>query len=100
MANLVHKRVSTGQQPTARKNLALEETGIEDPVVLKEDPPRPRGQQGGRRPAMATGKTDAVRTAYLEGRSTAALAREHSVSRGAIRSAVADLMLEPHRHRA
>ncbi|MER6522819.1 resolvase [Streptomyces sp. NPDC060334] len=33
-----------------------------------------------------------MRTAYLEGRSIAALARDHSVSRGAIRTAVADLM--------
>ncbi|MER5908553.1 hypothetical protein ABT150_52755 [Streptomyces mirabilis] len=31
-------------------------------------------------------------TAYLEGRSIAALARQHSVSRGAIRTAIADLM--------
>ncbi|MFI6597397.1 hypothetical protein ACIBHX_14165 [Nonomuraea sp. NPDC050536] len=44
-----------------------------------------------RRPA---GKTDAVRTAYLEGRPIAALAREHGVSRGAIRTTVADLMPE------
>jgi hypothetical protein len=35
-----------------------------------------------------------VRTAYLEGRSIAALAREHGVSLGAIRTAVADLMPE------
>ena len=41
---------------------------------------------------MAATKTDAVRTTYLEGRSIAALAREHGVSRGAIRTAVADLM--------
>ncbi|MEW2624717.1 resolvase [Streptomyces sp. NPDC048106] len=33
-----------------------------------------------------------MRTAYLEGRSIAALARDHGVSRGAIRTAVADLM--------
>lgn len=32
------------------------------------------------------------RTAYLEGRSIAALARDHGVSRGAIRTAVADLL--------
>ncbi|MEU3937803.1 hypothetical protein AB0E85_38135 [Streptomyces sp. NPDC029044] len=51
-----------------------------------------KGNKGGRRPAVATDKTDAVRAAYLEGRSIAALAREHSVSRGAIRTAVADLM--------
>ncbi|MFJ7069716.1 resolvase [Streptomyces sp. NPDC101115] len=33
-----------------------------------------------------------MRTAYLEGRSIAALAREHGVSRGAIRTAAADLL--------
>ncbi|MGW3563792.1 recombinase family protein [Streptomyces sp. NPDC000941] len=53
-----------------------------------------KGSKGGRRPAVKAGKTDAVRTAYLEGRSIAALAREHGVSRGAIRTAVADLMPE------
>ncbi|TGB13181.1 recombinase family protein [Streptomyces sp. MZ04] len=53
-----------------------------------------KGSKGGRRPAVPTQKTDAVRTAYLEGRSIAALAREHGVSRGAIRTAVADLMPE------
>ncbi|SNT35784.1 hypothetical protein SAMN05216276_103671 [Streptosporangium subroseum] len=41
---------------------------------------------------MAAEKTGDVRTAYLEGRSIAALARDHGVSRGAIRTAVADLM--------
>ncbi|MGV9910213.1 resolvase [Streptomyces tendae] len=35
-----------------------------------------------------------MRTAYLEGRSIAALARDHRVSRGAIRTAVADLLPE------
>ncbi|WP_338899902.1 recombinase family protein [Streptomyces sp. TG1A-60] len=53
-----------------------------------------KGNKGGRRPAISAGKTDAVRTAYLEGRSIAALAREHGVSRGAIRTVVADLMPE------
>ncbi|URN11259.1 resolvase [Streptomyces radiopugnans] len=33
-----------------------------------------------------------MRTAYLAGRSVAALARDHGVSRGAIRTAVADLL--------
>ncbi|MDN3271389.1 hypothetical protein [Streptomyces sp. MA15] len=37
MANLVCKRVSTDQQPTARQNLVLDEAGIDDPVVLEED---------------------------------------------------------------
>ncbi|MFJ8187256.1 recombinase family protein [Streptomyces sp. NPDC096105] len=202
MANLVCKRVSTDQQPTARQNLVLDEAGIDDPVVLKEDGgtssrlhplQRPKsgelltcarpgdtvhisgmfrlvrgtghildvldvlhrdqvalrvhdgafsamdltarhprtgellstvkftvqtlaaagelqrdlqreltydglraaeakGSKGGRRPAVAADKTDTVRTAYLEGRSIAALARDHRVSRGAIRTAVADLM--------
>nr|WTB34147.1 hypothetical protein OG781_35735 [Streptomyces sp. NBC_00830] len=50
-----------------------------------------KGRKGGR-PAVAAGETDTVRTAYLEGRSIAALARQHEVSRGAIRTAVADLM--------
>lgn len=36
------------------------------------------------------GKTDAVRTAYLEGQSLAALARAYDVSRGAIRTAIAE----------
>ncbi|WP_406425613.1 recombinase family protein [Streptomyces sp. NBC_01589] len=53
-----------------------------------------KGNKGGRRPAVPAGKTDAVRTAYLEGRSIAALARDHDVSRGAIRTAVADLLPE------
>ncbi|MEU6488664.1 resolvase [Streptomyces sp. NPDC046887] len=35
-----------------------------------------------------------MRTAYLEGRSIAALARDHRVSRGAIRTAIADLLPE------
>ncbi|MGY4745840.1 hypothetical protein [Streptomyces sp. ATMOS53] len=53
-----------------------------------------KGNKGGRRPAVPADKTDAVRTAYLEGRSIAALARDHDVSRGAIRTAVADLLPE------
>ncbi|MCX5095805.1 recombinase family protein [Streptomyces sp. NBC_00365] len=53
-----------------------------------------KGHKGGRRPAVTAAKTDAVRTAYREGRSIAALARDHGVSRGAIRTAVADLMPE------
>ncbi|GAA3940854.1 hypothetical protein GCM10022244_56090 [Streptomyces gulbargensis] len=53
-----------------------------------------KGNKGGRRPAVPAGKTEAVRTAYLEGRSIAALARDHGVSRGAIRTAVADLLPE------
>ncbi|WP_330334679.1 hypothetical protein OHS33_36235 [Streptomyces sp. NBC_00536] len=38
VANLVYKRVSTARQSTARQNLALDEAGIEDPVVFEEDP--------------------------------------------------------------
>ncbi|WP_346010794.1 hypothetical protein [Streptomyces sp. SID5910] len=53
-----------------------------------------KGNKGGRRPAVPVGKTDAVRTAYLEGRSIAALARDHNVSRDAIRTALADLLPE------
>ncbi|MFI6209131.1 resolvase [Streptomyces sp. NPDC051041] len=41
---------------------------------------------------MTADKTADVRAAYLEGRSIAALARDHGVSRGAIRTAVADLL--------
>ncbi|WP_329453487.1 hypothetical protein OG894_43850 (plasmid) [Streptomyces sp. NBC_01724] len=41
---------------------------------------------------MAPDRTTAVRIAYREGRSIAALARDHCVSRGAIRTAVADLL--------
>ncbi|MET9591945.1 hypothetical protein ABZY45_13340 [Streptomyces sp. NPDC006516] len=52
------------------------------------------GSKGGRRPAVAAANTAAVRTAYLEGRSIAALARDHGVSRGAISMAVADLRSE------
>ncbi|MFF8374308.1 hypothetical protein ACF05W_36690 [Streptomyces lydicus] len=55
---------------------------------------RGQGQQGRAPPAIGAEKTDAVRTAYLEGRSIAALARDHGVSHGAIRTAVADLMPE------
>ncbi|MDT0347750.1 recombinase family protein [Streptomyces litchfieldiae] len=51
-----------------------------------------KGNKGGRRPAIPADKTDSVRTAYLDGRSIAALARDHHVSRGAIRTAVADLL--------
>lgn len=51
-----------------------------------------KGSKGGRRPSVPAAKTGDVRTAYLEGRSIAALARDHGVSRGAIRTAVADLM--------
>ncbi|MFE3122154.1 MULTISPECIES: helix-turn-helix domain-containing protein [Streptomyces] len=51
-----------------------------------------KGAKGGRRPAVATAQTTDVRTAYLQGRSIAALARDHGVSRGAIRTAVAGLL--------
>ncbi|GAA2638020.1 hypothetical protein GCM10010307_36100 [Streptomyces vastus] len=53
-----------------------------------------KGNKGGRRPALAGEAIADVRTAYLEGQSIAALAREHSVSRGAVRTAVADLLPE------
>jgi DNA invertase Pin-like site-specific DNA recombinase len=53
-----------------------------------------KGNKGGRRPAVKDEKTDAVRTAYLDGQTIASLAREHDVSRGAIRTAIADLMPE------
>ncbi|WP_327313199.1 recombinase family protein [Streptomyces sp. NBC_01235] len=53
-----------------------------------------KGNKGGRRPAVPATNADGVRTAYLEGRSVAARARGHDVSRGAIRTAVADLLPE------
>ncbi|MGP4050085.1 hypothetical protein [Streptomyces sp. 2A115] len=53
-----------------------------------------KGNKGGRRPTV-TGKMIAdVRAAYLDGQTIAALAREHGVSRGAVRTAVTDLMPE------
>ncbi|MEW1615664.1 MULTISPECIES: recombinase family protein [unclassified Streptomyces] len=53
-----------------------------------------KGNKGGRRPAVTAAKAAAVRAGYLGGRSIAGLARDHHVSRGAIRTAVADLMPE------
>ncbi len=57
------------------------------------------GSTSGRRPRLAQlGATDQVRQAYRDGTSIAALAREHGVSRGAIRTAVSDLLPgRPHR---
>ncbi|HET9254646.1 MAG TPA: hypothetical protein VFO16_05530 [Pseudonocardiaceae bacterium] len=50
-----------------------------------------KGNKSGRRPQVAQlGVVDDVRQAYRTGTSIAALAREHGVSRGAIRTAVAD----------
>lgn len=52
-----------------------------------------QGAKSGRRPRLAQlGITDQVRHAFRAGASIAALAREHQVSRVAIRTAVADLM--------
>ncbi|GFE16239.1 hypothetical protein Sgleb_42860 [Streptomyces glebosus] len=53
-----------------------------------------KGNKGGRRPVVTTAEAAAVRAAYLDGQSIASLAREHDVSRGAIRTAVADLVPE------
>ncbi|MFI2370178.1 recombinase family protein [Streptomyces sp. NPDC018833] len=53
-----------------------------------------KGNKGGRRPVVTAAKAAAVRAAYLGGQSIAALARDHHVSRGAIRTAVADLLPE------
>ncbi|MFD9825536.1 recombinase family protein [Streptomyces violascens] len=53
-----------------------------------------KGNKGGRRLAIPADKTAAVRTAYLDGQSIASLAREHDVSRGTIRTAVANLLPE------
>ncbi|MFH8515243.1 recombinase family protein [Streptomyces gelaticus] len=52
-----------------------------------------KGNKGGRRPVVTAAKA-AVRAGYLGGQSIAGLARDHHVSRGAIRTAVADLMPE------
>lgn len=52
------------------------------------------GSKGGRRPAVAAAKTADVRAAHLGGRSIAAQVRGHHVSRGAICTAVGDLL--PH----
>lgn len=51
-----------------------------------------KGDKGGRRPAVPAAKTDTARASYLKGRSIAALARDHGVSRDAIRTAVAGLL--------
>ncbi|MGW5903731.1 hypothetical protein ACWFQ6_18515 [Streptomyces althioticus] len=51
-----------------------------------------KGNKGGRRPAIPADKTDHVRTSYLGGQSIPSLAREYAGSRGAIRTAVADLL--------
>ena len=52
-----------------------------------------KGAKSGRRPQVAKiGAVDQVRQAFRDGASIAALAREHGVSRGAIRTAVADLL--------
>lgn len=53
-----------------------------------------KGNKGGLRPVVTAAKAAAVRAAYLGGQSIAALARDHHVSRGAIRTAVADLLPE------
>ncbi|MEU2205680.1 resolvase [Streptomyces hygroscopicus] len=50
------------------------------------------GSKGGRCPAVTAAKAAAVRAGYLGGQSIAGLARDHHVSRGAIRTAVAGLM--------
>jgi putative DNA-invertase from lambdoid prophage Rac len=51
------------------------------------------GAKSGRQPQVAKlGVTDEVRQAFCTGSSIAALARKHHVSRGAIRTAVADLL--------
>lgn len=51
------------------------------------------GSKSGRRPQIAKiGALDDVRQAFRTGTSIAALARQHQVSRGAIRTAVADLL--------
>src|SRR5699024_2626367 len=53
---------------------------------------RAAGRRGGRRPVITADDVDAVREAYRSGASIASLARRYGVSRGAIRTAVADLL--------
>ncbi|MEV0226253.1 hypothetical protein [Streptomyces sp. NPDC050704] len=53
-----------------------------------------KGNKDGRRPAVTSKTIADVRAAYLVGQTIAALAREHGVSRGAVRTAVTDLMPE------
>lgn len=53
---------------------------------------RAAGRRGGRRPVITDDDVDAVREAYRSGASIASLARRYGVSRGAIRTAVADLL--------
>ncbi|MFJ1581245.1 hypothetical protein [Streptomyces sp. NPDC088182] len=52
-----------------------------------------KGNKGGRRPAIPSDKADGVRAAYLEGQFMVSLVRECDVSRGAIRTVVAGLLL-------
>lgn len=60
-----------------------------------------QGARSGRRPRLAQlGVLEQARRAYRDGTSIAALAREHQVSRVAIRTAVADLMPGPPEHPA
>lgn len=51
-----------------------------------------RGVKGGRRPVISDEKVIRVRASYQEGTSIAALAREYGVSRGAVRTAIGDLI--------
>jgi DNA invertase Pin-like site-specific DNA recombinase len=53
-----------------------------------------KGNKGGRRPVITAARAASVRAGYRGGQSIAALARDHHVSRGAIRTAVADLLPE------
>lgn len=53
-----------------------------------------KGNKGGRRPVVTAAKAAAVRAAHLGGKSIASLARDHHVSRSAIRTSVADLLPE------
>ncbi|MEO3805250.1 hypothetical protein [Nonomuraea sp. B1E8] len=53
MANLVYKRVSTDQQSTSRQNLALDEAGIEDPIVFSPSTCRARSRAFSARPAWS-----------------------------------------------
>ncbi len=85
----VHREVH-GANPRRRRRASARPAARTD--VRRAACRRSEGQQG-RAPPRGGGREDRrIRTAYLEGRSIAALAREHRVSRGAIRTAVADLL--------
>ncbi|MFD8531741.1 recombinase family protein [Streptosporangium canum] len=113
MANLIYKRVSTDRQSTDRQNLLLEEARIDDPLVFEEEAGTSSRLHPLRRPNFGElltyarpGDTVHISEMFRLVRGTGhildvldvlhagRLAREYDVSRGAIRTAVADLLPE------